>query len=87
MAGVQRRHTAGRRCPPEGRQYRLWRRSASATRAARSKPTDCGVDKQFHHSFVDPSKAKGTEAEVMDVIRTARDEIETEMTRLLRDHS
>lgn len=41
--------------------------------------------KRLHHGFLDPAKAHGTEAEKLAVFRTVRDEILSELPRLLSD--
>jgi arsenate reductase (thioredoxin) len=51
--------------------------------AAEECPVWIGKGKRRHHSFPDPARAEGTEAEVMDVFRSVRDEIEKEMVQLL----
>jgi arsenate reductase len=54
--------------------------------AAEECPVWIGKGKRKHHSFPDPAKAEGTEEEVMDVFRRVRDDIETEMVRLLSEN-
>jgi arsenate reductase len=51
--------------------------------AAEECPLWLGKGRRVHHSFPDPAKAEGTEAEVMNVFRTVRDEIEKVMVPLL----
>jgi arsenate reductase len=53
--------------------------------AAEECPLWLGKGKRVHHSFIDPAKAEGTEAEVMNLFRTVRDEIEKVMVQLLKD--
>ena len=55
--------------------------------AAEECPVWIGKGKRTHHSFPDPAKAEGTEAEVMHVFRTVRDNIEKEIIPLLLTHS
>jgi arsenate reductase len=50
-------------------------------------PIWLGQGKRTHHSFPDPAKAEGTEEEIMNVFRSVRDDIEKEMTQLLKAHS
>ncbi len=52
--------------------------------AAEECPLWLGEGKRVHHSFPDPAKAEGTEAEVMNVFRTVRDEIEKVLIQLLK---
>lgn len=54
--------------------------------AAEACPIWIGKGKRKHHSFPDPARAKGTEAEVMDIFRSVRDDIEREMVRLLSEN-
>ena len=54
--------------------------------AAEECPVWVGKGKRRHHSFPDPAKAEGTEAEVMEVFRTVRDDIEREIIPLLMAH-
>jgi arsenate reductase len=51
--------------------------------AAEECPLWLGPGKRVHHSFPDPAKAEGTDAEVMNVFRTVRDDIEKMMIQLL----
>jgi arsenate reductase len=55
--------------------------------AAEECPVWVGKGKRTHHSFPDPAKAEGTEAEVMQVFRTVRDNIEREIIPLLMAHA
>jgi arsenate reductase (thioredoxin) len=55
--------------------------------AAEECPLWLGKGKRLHHSFADPAKAEGIDDEIMQVFRIVRDEIETEMVRLLQEHS
>lgn len=55
--------------------------------AAEECPIWLGKGKRVHHSFPDPAKAEGTEAEIMNVFRTVRDDIEKEMLPLLKTYS
>jgi arsenate reductase len=52
--------------------------------AAEECPVWLGKGKRLHRSFPDPAKAEGTEAEVMNVFRAVRDDIESEMIELLK---
>jgi arsenate reductase len=52
--------------------------------AAEECPVWLGKGKRVHHSFPDPAKAEGTDEEIMNVFRAVRDDIEREMTELLR---
>ncbi len=52
--------------------------------AAEECPLWLGKGKRMHHSFPDPAKAEGTEAEVMNAFRTVRDDIEKVATELLK---
>jgi arsenate reductase len=51
--------------------------------AAEECPLWLGVGQRVHHSFPDPAKAEGTEAEKMQVFRDVRDAIEGEIVNLL----
>lgn len=53
--------------------------------AAEECPLWLGQGKRVHHSFPDPAKAEGTDAEVMDVFRTVRDDIEKMVIQLLKN--
>lgn len=55
--------------------------------AAEECPVWLGKGKRVHHSFPDPAKAEGSQAEIMDVFRKVRDAIEKEMIELLKTHS
>ena len=55
--------------------------------AAEECPIWLGQGKRVHHSFPDPAKAEGTDEEIMSVFRSVRDDIEKEMTQLLKTHS
>jgi len=50
-------------------------------------PVWLGQGKRVHHSFPDPAKAEGTDEEIMSIFRSVRDDIEKEMTQLLKTHS
>ena len=43
--------------------------------AKESCPVFPSTAKRFHHNFIDPAKAKGTEEEIMNAFRLVRDEI------------
>jgi arsenate reductase (thioredoxin) len=47
-------------------------------------PIWVGKGKREHHSFPDPAKTKGTDAELMSSFRSVRDDIEKEIILLLR---
>jgi arsenate reductase len=51
--------------------------------AAEECPLWLGKGKRTHHSFPDPAKTVGREAEVMQAFRTVRDDIEREIIPLL----
>lgn len=51
--------------------------------AAEECPLWLGPGKRVHRGFVDPAKAKGSEAEVLEVFRRVRDEILEEIPALL----
>ena len=53
--------------------------------AAEECPVWLGPGRRVHHSFPDPAKATGTEAEIMEEFRRVRDAIAGEMTALLTD--
>lgn len=53
--------------------------------AAEECPVWLGPGSRVHHSFPDPAKATGTEAEIMEEFRRVRDAIAVEMTALLTD--
>ncbi len=52
--------------------------------AAEECPVWLGKGKRVHHSFPDPAQAEGTDEEVMKVFREVRDDIELEITKLLK---
>jgi arsenate reductase len=52
--------------------------------AAEECPVWLGKGKRTHHSFPDPAHAEGTDEEVMNVFRAVRDDIELEITKLLK---
>jgi arsenate reductase len=51
--------------------------------AAEECPLWLGPGKRVHRGFVDPAKAKGSEAEVLEVFRRVRDEVLEEIPVLL----
>ncbi len=53
--------------------------------AAEECPVWLGPGRRVHHSFPDPAKATGTEAEIMEEFRRVRDAIAVEITALLTD--
>ncbi|MBI3763996.1 MAG: arsenate reductase ArsC [Chloroflexi bacterium] len=55
--------------------------------AAEECPAWLGPGKRVHLGFPDPAKATGTDAEVMVVFRTVRDDINRKIPQLLKDHS
>lgn len=57
------------------------------SKLAEECPIWLGQGKRVHQSFPDPAKAEGTEAEIMDVFRSVRDDIEKEMIEFLKNFS
>ena len=55
--------------------------------AAEECPLWLGKGRKVHHSFPDPAKARGTEAEIMTAFRAVRDDIAREIPVLLREYS
>jgi arsenate reductase len=55
--------------------------------AAEECPLWLGKGKRLHHRFIDPAKAEGTDAEIMNVFRAVRDQIEEEIPSLLKGYS
>ena len=55
--------------------------------AAEECPIWVGKGKREHHSFPDPAKAEGTDAEIMNVFCAVRNDLEREIMSLLRAHS
>jgi arsenate reductase len=55
--------------------------------AAEECPIWVGKGKREHHSFPDPAKAEGTDAEIVNVFRSVRDDLQKGIMRLLRAHS
>lgn len=53
--------------------------------AAEECPVWLGPGRRVHHSFPDPAKATGAEAEIMEEFRRVRDAIAVEITALLTD--
>lgn len=51
--------------------------------AAEDCPVWLGVGKRVHHSFIDPAKAEGSDAQKMAVFRTVRDQIADEIPALM----
>lgn len=51
--------------------------------AAEDCPVWLGVGKKFHHSFIDPAKAEGSEEQKMQVFRDVRDQMIVEILALL----
>ena len=51
--------------------------------AAENCPIWLGKGRRVHHSFPDPSKAQGTEEEILAQFRRVRDDIATEILKLL----
>ena len=51
--------------------------------AAEECPVWLGRGKRVHHSFQDPAKAVGSEAEIMNVFRTVREAIERDIPGVL----
>ena len=52
--------------------------------AAEECPVWVGKGQRVHHSFPDPAKAEGTQAEIMAAFRKLRDDIEKDLVPLLR---
>jgi arsenate reductase (thioredoxin) len=55
--------------------------------AAENCPVWLGKEKQVHHSFPDPAKSEGTDAEMMQVFRRVRDDIEREIIQFLAHYN
>jgi arsenate reductase len=55
--------------------------------AAENCPVWLGKGKRMHISFPDPAKAEGTEAEIMQVFRTVRDDIEQKIIEYLNTYA
>src|SRR5512146_2390619 len=55
--------------------------------AAEECPVWLGKGKRTHHSFPDPAKAEGTDAEVMNAFRSARDASANEIPALLNQYA
>jgi arsenate reductase len=55
--------------------------------AAEECPVWLGKGKRAHHSFPDPAKTVGTEAEGMQAFRTVREDIESEIIPLLAQYN
>jgi arsenate reductase len=55
--------------------------------AAEECPLWLGKGARLHHSFMDPAKAQGSDQEIMNVFRSVRDQIETEIIPLLKEHA
>ncbi len=53
--------------------------------AAENCPVWLGKGKRAHNSFLDPAKAEGSEAEVMDVFRAVRDDIRVKIPAYLEE--
>lgn len=51
--------------------------------AAEDCPVWLGKGKRIHHSYPDPAKAVGSEAEIMQVFRDVRDAIERDIPEIL----
>jgi hypothetical protein len=43
-----------------------------------------GEGKRIHHSFPNPARTEGSAAEILNVFRSVRDEIATEIPNLLQ---
>lgn len=54
--------------------------------AAEECPVWLGKGRRVHHSFPDPAKAEGTDAEIMNAFRTVRDNIERKILPLLQEY-
>ncbi len=55
--------------------------------AAEDCPVWLGLERRVHHSFPDPAKATGTEAEIMLEFRHVRDDIANQISQLLEQFS
>ncbi len=55
--------------------------------AAEECPVWLGKGKRTHHSFPDPAKTEGSEEEVTDAFRHARDAIAAEIPELLKQYA
>jgi arsenate reductase len=55
--------------------------------AAEECPVWLGKGRREHHSFPDPAKAQGTDEEVMNAFRAARDAMAVEIPELLKQYS
>ncbi len=53
--------------------------------AAEDCPIWLGRGKRIHHSYTDPAKAQGSQAEVMDVFRAVRDAMAREIPAILSE--
>jgi arsenate reductase (thioredoxin) len=53
--------------------------------AAKECPVWLGLGRRIHQSFPDPAKAKGTEAEVLEVFRQVRGAIAREIPKIIKD--
>jgi arsenate reductase len=51
--------------------------------AAEECPLWLGQGKRVHHSFPNPAKAEGSEEEIMNIFRSVRDQIESEVIGVL----
>ncbi|HTP03086.1 MAG TPA: arsenate reductase ArsC [Anaerolineales bacterium] len=55
--------------------------------AAEECPVWLGKGKRTHHSFLDPAKVQGTDEDVMNAFRSARDAIALDIPELLNQYS
>ena len=55
--------------------------------AAEECPVWIGKGKRTHHSFPDPAKVQGTDEEVMNAFRAARDAIAVDIPELLQQYA
>lgn len=55
--------------------------------AAQNCPVFPGKAKRIHWSFEDPAEAKGTDAEILQIFRRVRDEIQFKLAEFTANHS
>lgn len=71
-------------------EYRNWDFDLVVTvcdSAAEECPLWLGPGRRVHHSFPDPAKATGSEAEILEAFRRVRDAIAREIPPLLQNHT
>jgi arsenate reductase len=54
--------------------------------AAEECPLWLGRGKRIHHSFIDPSKATGSDEEILEIFRQVRDQIAVEIPDILTNY-